>query len=103
MSDEPKYYDSAGHECSLDELCRREPEWAANRHRVMLARIAELETSVKQLLADTTMKEFAARETERADRNGKRAEKMEVENATLRQKLETLEYKLERAQGRWQP
>lgn len=88
MSDEPKYYDSAGHECSLDTLCRREPEWAANRHRVMLARIAGLERELT--LHQKGRAVTAYRE-------------LEAENETLRQKLETLEYKLERAQGRWQP
>jgi hypothetical protein len=34
MSDERKYYDQEGNECSLDKLCRLEPEWAANRLRV---------------------------------------------------------------------
>ena len=41
--DEHEYRDIDGNLCTLDSLCRREPEWAASRHRVMLARIAELE------------------------------------------------------------
>ena len=33
MSSGKKYYDSEGNECSLFEMVRREPEWAANRIR----------------------------------------------------------------------
>ena len=35
---EPKYHDSDGSPCTLDTLCRLEPEWAANRIRALLAR-----------------------------------------------------------------
>jgi len=35
MSDERKYYDLEGHEVTLDSLCRKEPEWAANRLRTL--------------------------------------------------------------------
>ena len=52
MSDEVSYKDADGNPCTLVALCRREPVWAASRHRVMLARIAELEAEVERLRAE---------------------------------------------------
>lgn len=46
-----RYTDSSGNECSLDTMCRREPEWAANRMRWMIDRIAELDAEVAELRA----------------------------------------------------
>lgn len=40
---EPEYRDVDGNVVTLDKLCRLEPEWAANNHRVLLARVAVLE------------------------------------------------------------
>ena len=42
------YEDSEGNPCTLEKLCRDEPDWAANRLRVGLKRIAELETAIRQ-------------------------------------------------------
>lgn len=44
-----RYTDSSGNECSLDTMCRREPEWAAHRMRWMIDRIAELDAEVTEL------------------------------------------------------
>lgn len=46
-----RYTDSSGNECSLDTMCRREPEWAAHRMRWMIDRIAELDAEVAELRA----------------------------------------------------
>jgi len=39
---EPAYHDIDGQPCTLDALCRREPEWAATRIRGDRARVAAL-------------------------------------------------------------
>lgn len=45
--DMPKdFTDSDGNRCSLDTMCRREPEWAANMTRQARARVRELEAAV---------------------------------------------------------
>lgn len=36
-----RYTDSEGRECALDTLCRREPEWAANRIRALVGDLAK--------------------------------------------------------------
>lgn len=42
MTEPQTYYDVDGNECSLDTLCRREPAWAANRIRVLIAKVQQL-------------------------------------------------------------
>jgi hypothetical protein len=59
MMDEREYRDVDGNRCSLDELCRREPAWAANRVRVTEARVRELEAQLREA------GEFAERKAER--------------------------------------
>jgi len=46
VSDDRQYRDIKGNPCSLDTLCRKEPEWAANRIRANLSRIAALESEL---------------------------------------------------------
>jgi hypothetical protein len=43
-----KYRDIDGNECTLDTLCRREPEWAANRIRSAEAEINRLQGGLKE-------------------------------------------------------
>ena len=40
------YFDIDGNPCTLDQLCRKEPMWAASRLRVADARIAQLDALV---------------------------------------------------------
>lgn len=49
MSDiERPYEDVNGNPCTLEEMLRVEPQWAASRFRFMETRIAELEAAVEQ-------------------------------------------------------
>lgn len=56
-NDEKTYRDSDDNPCTLDILCRREPEWAASRHRVMEARILELEVEVERKVRIATLEQ----------------------------------------------
>jgi len=42
----------SGNECSLERLCETDPGWAASRHRVSRARIAELEEALEDERTD---------------------------------------------------
>lgn len=44
--DEKTMHDSDGNECSLDALCRREPEWAASRIRTLTAEAQDDESRI---------------------------------------------------------
>lgn len=48
MTDEIQYRDLDGKPCSLDTLCRKEPEWAASRLRVELATIKDLQSRLEE-------------------------------------------------------
>lgn len=49
MGEELKFYDDDDREIPLDTLCRKEPEWAANRMREGIKRIHTLEAENERL------------------------------------------------------
>ena len=49
MNPESKYYDPEGNECSLNELVRAEPDWAANVIRSYREKIEELNARLKEI------------------------------------------------------
>lgn len=67
--DARKYQDSDGNDCTLDQMVRREPDWAANRIRVgeqQSAEIARLRDVAQGLLNEIDQNTCMHEDTHRA-------------------------------------